>query len=68
MKEAIALTEEIVGKKMNVSYTDDNRSGDHIWYVSDVRRFQSDYPDWSYRYGMRDIIEQIAESMSRRNA
>jgi CDP-paratose 2-epimerase len=66
MQEAIALCEEIVGKKMNVVYVDDARSGDHIWYVSDVRKFRSHYPEWSYRYGLRDIIEQIAESMTRR--
>ncbi len=66
MQEAITLAEEVVGRKMNASYTDDARSGDHIWYVSDVRKFQSHYPDWSYRYGIRDIIEQIADSMSRR--
>ncbi|WP_437229255.1 NAD-dependent epimerase/dehydratase family protein [Planctomicrobium sp. SH661] len=68
MQEAIAIAEEVVGRKMNASYTDEARSGDHIWYVSDVRKFQAHYPEWSYRYGIRDIIEQIAESMSRRTA
>ena len=66
MHEAIALSEEIVGKKMNVVYADDARSGDHIWYVSDVRKFRSHYPEWNYRYGLRDIIEQIADSTTRR--
>src|SRR5205085_3247713 len=41
MQEAIALSEEVVGKKMNVVYKDDARSGDHIWYVSDVSKFRS---------------------------
>jgi CDP-paratose 2-epimerase len=66
MQEAIALSEEVVGKKMNVVYKDDARSGDHIWYVSDVRKFRSHYPEWNYSYGLRDIIEQIADSMTRR--
>lgn len=34
------------GNKMNYSYTDENRIGDHIWYISDVRKFQSHYPEW----------------------
>ncbi len=66
MQEAIALSEEIVGKRLNVVYKDDARSGDHIWYVSDVRKFCSHYPDWNYRYGLREIVEQIADSMTRR--
>ncbi len=66
MLEAIALAEEVVGKKMNYTLSDDARIGDHIWYVSDVRKFQSHFPDWNYRYGLRDIIEQIAESMTKR--
>ena len=48
MQEAIALCEEMAGKKMNVVYSEQNRIGDHIWYISDTRKFQSHYPAWSY--------------------
>ena len=41
MKEAIALCEQMAGKKMNVVYSDQNRIGDHIWYISDTRKFQA---------------------------
>jgi CDP-paratose 2-epimerase len=68
MQEAIALIEQIVGKKMNVSYAEANRVGDHIWYVSDLRKFQSHYPDWSFRYGLTEIIQQIVESQSHRRS
>lgn len=64
MKEAISKCEELCGNKMNVTYLDDNRIGDHIWYVSDVRKFQSHYPDWSYKYGIDDIFEQIYQANS----
>ena len=40
MKEAIAVCEQMAGKKMNVVYSDQNRIGDHIWYISDTRKFQ----------------------------
>jgi CDP-paratose 2-epimerase len=66
MREAIALAEEIVGRKLNVSYCDQARSGDHIWYVSDVRAFRRDYPEWTYRHSLRETVEQIAESLTRR--
>jgi CDP-paratose 2-epimerase len=44
---------------MNWSYSDQNRTGDHIWWISDVRRFQSDYPSWHYRYDVEAILAEI---------
>jgi len=66
MKEAIAMCQEIAGKKLKHSYTDDNRSGDHIWYISDVRKFQSHYPAWKYKYDMRGILQEIFEAQAAR--
>ncbi len=59
MQEAIALSEQISGKKMNWSYSDDNRSGDHIWWISDTRKFQNHYPDWQYTMGIHQTLEEI---------
>jgi CDP-paratose 2-epimerase len=59
MLEAIALCEEITGKKMNWSYSETNRIGDHIWWVSDVSKFQSHYPDWYFQYTVKDILAEI---------
>jgi CDP-paratose 2-epimerase len=59
MLEAIKITTELAGKKLNSNYVEDNRVGDHIWYISDVSRFQSHYPGWSYQYGIHDIIREI---------
>lgn len=60
MQEAIAITEEIVGQTLQVSHSDEHRVGDHIWYVSDTRKFQAHYPQWRQEFGIRQIIEQIA--------
>lgn len=59
MQEAIALCESIAGKKMSTTYVEENRAGDHIWWISDVRRFQSHYPDWRYTYDIKRILEEI---------
>ena len=59
MLESIALCEQISGNKLNWTYVEDNRIGDHIWWVSDVRKFQSHYPHWKYRYGMKEILQEI---------
>jgi CDP-paratose 2-epimerase len=59
MLEAIAMCEEITGKKMDYSYTETNRIGDHIWWVSDVSKFKSHYPGWGYKYNLKDILVEI---------
>jgi CDP-paratose 2-epimerase len=59
MKEAIQMCEAVSGKTANVRYAEDNRIGDHIWWISDVRKFQSHYPDWRYQYDIGRIIEEI---------
>ena len=59
MVEAIAMCEEITGKKMDYTYVDTNRIGDHIWWISDVSKFKSHYPDWDYKYNVQDILVDI---------
>lgn len=66
MLEAISICEELTGKKMNWSYTETNRIGDHIWYISDVRKFQRHYPAWKYQYGLREILQEMHEGMKQR--
>lgn len=66
MLEAIETCEQITGKKMNYSYTDDNRIGDHIWWISDVRKFKEHFPGWEYKYDVMDILTQIHANMTER--
>lgn len=67
MLEAIAMCEEMSGKKLQYTLSDQARSGDHIWYVSDVRRFQNDYPAWKYRYDMRTTLREIVDATIERS-
>ncbi|MFC1868332.1 NAD-dependent epimerase/dehydratase family protein [Thermodesulfobacteriota bacterium] len=64
--EAITLCEEITGKKMNYSYSDQNRSGDHIWWISDIRKFQSHYPGWYFKYDLKMIMEELCGGLKNR--
>jgi CDP-paratose 2-epimerase len=66
MKEAIKMCQEITGKPMNYSYSEDNRIGDHIWYVSDLSKFKAHYPEWNWKYDLNDILTQIHDSMAQR--
>ncbi len=60
--EAIDLCEKISGKKFNYEYVEQNRIGDHIWYISDVSKFQSHYPKWNYKFGIEETIRQIYQA------
>src|ERR1041385_145307 len=62
--EAIALCEEISGRKLCWEYIDDPRVGDHIWWISDVRKFREHYSEWNFRYGLREILEEIYAALA----
>jgi CDP-paratose 2-epimerase len=63
--EAIELCEAISGQKLIWTYEETARAGDHIWWISDVRKFQAHYPNWKFRYGLRDILEEIHAAVRR---
>lgn len=62
MLEAITLVQEVTGRELNWSYHETNRTGDHIWWISDLSRFQSHYPQWTLTYDIPRIIGEIAEA------
>jgi len=66
MLEAIELCEQITGNKFNYIYTDTNRIGDHIWYISDVSKFKKDYPAWDFKYDLETTLTQIFNEMKKR--
>jgi CDP-paratose 2-epimerase len=66
MREAITLCERLTGKPMNIAYVDENRIGDHIWYISDTRKFQKHYPGWAYTYALSRMLGQMVEALAGR--
>lgn len=59
--EAIAIAEDAAGERLSYSISDQAREGDHIWWVSDVRKFQNDYPDWKFEHSLKNIISEIVD-------
>jgi CDP-paratose 2-epimerase len=59
MLEAIDLCEKIAGKALRWTYEDSNRIGDHIWWISDIRKFKSHHPGWDLTYNVEDILTEI---------
>jgi CDP-paratose 2-epimerase len=65
--EAIRLFEEYCGRELQHTISPTARSGDHIWWISDVTKFRKDYPDWHYEYDIRRIIQELVEALSERS-
>jgi CDP-paratose 2-epimerase len=61
MLEAISLCEKITGKQFHWKYVEENRRGDHIWWISDLTHFQEHYPNWKLQYKVPQILQEIYE-------
>jgi CDP-paratose 2-epimerase len=64
--EAITLIEDLSGRKISHTLADGARSGDHIWWISDVRKFQKDFPTWKYRYDLKTTLRDMIHFMQER--
>jgi CDP-paratose 2-epimerase len=58
--EAIARFEELLGRRLAVEYVEQPRIGDHVCYISDLRRMRADYPGWEVRYDLERVLREIA--------
>jgi CDP-paratose 2-epimerase len=66
--EAAALVEELGGGRLQMEYVEQNRTGDHICYISDLRKLKAHYPGWQIEIPLRQIISEIIESWETRQS
>lgn len=64
--EAVKKIEGITGRKLKTKYSEVNRIGDHIWYISDVSKFKRDYPAWSFTYDGDAILKELCKEIGER--
>ncbi len=64
--EAISKLEVLCQKSLNYSIGEHPRSGDHIWWISDVSKFRRHFPAWSFSYTLDDILEDLFDAARRR--
>jgi CDP-paratose 2-epimerase len=64
--EAIAQVRELTGHELNVTHSDTARSGDHIWWISDTRKFETHYPEWQPEYDLQAILQDIVRAVQDR--
>ncbi|MAG71674.1 MAG: NAD-dependent epimerase [Acidobacteria bacterium] len=60
--EAIKLCEEIAEKKLKWTHVEENRIGDHIWYISNLEKIESHFPDWKQEYDLQRLLEEMYKS------
>jgi CDP-paratose 2-epimerase len=66
MIEAINFLQNYLSKELKYTLNDNARQGDHIWYISDVSKFRSHYPNWTYTYTIEDTIKEMVEATKER--
>jgi CDP-paratose 2-epimerase len=62
MLEAISRIEEMSGRKLQWAYPEQNRMGDHICYISDLRKLKSHFPEWTITRSLDRILEEMLEA------
>lgn len=65
MLEAIEKIEKLLGKKANYELSEENRIGDHVWYISDVSKFKKHYPGWDFEYDIDAILKEMCEAVQK---
>ena len=57
--EALNYIERTCKIKIRKRYISKNRTGDHIWYISDLRKFKKHYPKWKQIYTFKKILDEL---------
>jgi CDP-paratose 2-epimerase len=66
--EAFERVERLTGNKMHHEYCERPREGDHVCYISDLKRFRAHHPEWSITRSLDDILEELVRSWRERLA
>ncbi len=67
MLEAIGMVQDIAGRALDWTYSDGARAGDHIWWVSDLRRFMNHYPGWQIQFDLERTVRGIVDAQRARS-
>ncbi len=59
MLEAIVVCEQIAGRELSWTLSEQNRVGDHRWWISDTGPFRRDHPGWEITYDIEAVLREI---------
>lgn len=57
--EAISMVEARTGKYAKTIYKEQNRIGDHIWYITDLTKLMAHFPGWKITYDTEKILDEL---------
>jgi CDP-paratose 2-epimerase len=60
--EAFDRVEQLIGKKVRWEYREEARKGDHICYISDLRKLRAHFPEWKLTFTLDQILEGIVRA------
>jgi len=60
--ECFEMLRQLGGRQIDYSYSEKNREGDHICYISDMSKFKEHYPSWKMTRFVTDIVEELYRS------
>ena len=63
--EALETVEDLTKIKIKKKFLKQNRTGDHIWYISNLKKFKKDYPNWKQKYNTKRIIKELVLSTNK---
>lgn len=61
--ESIDLIENLTGKTMDYGFGE-KREADHQWWISNLQKVQSHFPDWQIETSVEEIFREIVEYLS----
>ena len=63
--EALQHIKIKTGKKIKIKIEKQNRIGDHIWYISSMKKFKKHYPKWKQSYSTKRILNELIDNFKR---
>jgi CDP-paratose 2-epimerase len=64
--EAIAMCEQVAGRELHWELSEEARTGDHRWWISDLGEFGAQYGGWRPRRDLETILREIHEANAER--
>jgi CDP-paratose 2-epimerase len=62
LRESFDLIEKVTGNQLNYTHGE-QRKADHQWWITDLSKVRSHYPNWELTRSLRDIFEEITEAL-----
>tara|TARA_B100000963_G_scaffold265915_1_gene234116 strand:- start:5294 stop:6346 length:1053 start_codon:yes stop_codon:yes gene_type:complete len=62
--EALKIVENLTGIRIQKKIVKQNRIGDHIWYVSNMKKFRKYYPSWKQKFTTKRIIRELVDQFT----